>query len=422
MRLVWAGPWNERSAIATFGSKIVQELTRRGHEVEVLRTEAAQELGLPPLHASCPVRAVQDCDLGPLIRDVDGVIVNIGDHYGYHSGGIPLLFHAAPLLVLHDAALSGFTHGWRLALGEDSWRIDQMCGHDGSVAPFCALASGVVVHSSHYRAAAEAACSGPVATIPLAWAAADLPPPRAIGDRLVVTTVGHVNRNKRVDEILRAIGTSARLRDRVLYVAAGPVEEPEQERLLALARHVGARPPHFTGWVPDEVLRMIIAGTDVACCLRDPALEGGSASLVLALLSGRPTLVSNHASYADVPDGLVLKCPPGDEAAAVQHHLETILDDPASARAMGEQARKYAQRQHSPSAYVDSLLPALDAAARAQPAVRTALGIGRHLARLGMAPGDPAIERLDAARAALLGEPPGEVLTDKIKMGNSAYE
>jgi glycosyltransferase involved in cell wall biosynthesis len=277
------------------------------------------------------------------------------------------------------------------------------------------------VHSSHYRAAAEAACGGPVATIPLAFAATDLPPPRPVGDRLVVTTVGHVNRNKRADEILHAIGASARLRDRVLYVIVGHVEEPERQRLLALARRVGARPPHITGWVPDEVLHMVMAGTDVVCCLRYPALEGGSGSLILALLSARPTLVSNHASYADVPDGLVLKCPPGDEAAAVQHHLEAILDDPASARVMGERARKYAQLQHSPSAYVDSLLPALDAATRAQPAVRTALGIGRHLARLGVAPGDPAIERLDAARAALLGEPPGGVLTDKIKTRNSAY-
>jgi len=193
------------------------------------------------------------------------------------------------------------------------------------------------------------------------------------------------------------------LRDRLLYVVAGHVEDPERERLLALARSVGARPPHFTGWVPDEVLNMILAGTDVVCCLRYPALEGGSASLIVSMLSARPTLVSNHASYADVPDDMVLKCPPGDEAASVRHHLEAILDDPVSARAMGERAREYAQLHHSPSAYVDSLLPALFAATRAQPAVRTALGIGRQLAHLGMAPGDPAIERLDAARTALLG-------------------
>jgi glycosyltransferase involved in cell wall biosynthesis len=192
----------------------------------------------------------------------------------------------------------------------------------------------------------------------------------------------------------------------VLYVVAGPLEEPERERLLALAQQLGARPPHFTGWVPDEVLHIILAGTDVACCLRYPALEGGSASLILSLLSARPTLVSNHASYAEVPEGLVLKCPPGDEAAAVRRHLEAILDDPASARAMGERARKYAQVRHSPSAYVDRLLPALEDATRAQPAVRTALGIGRNLARHGMSAGDPAIERLDAARAALLGETP----------------
>ncbi|WP_156038228.1 glycosyltransferase, partial [Acidiphilium angustum] len=302
-----------------------------------------------------------------------------------------------------------------------NWRVGQMCGDDSAVTSFCALSSGVVVHSSHYKAAAEATCSGPVTTIPLAFTIAGLPPPSPIGDRVVVTTVGHANRNKRVDEVIRAIGASARLRDRVLYVVAGPVEATERERLLAVARCVGARPPYFTGRVPDEVLHMIMAGTDVVCCLRYPAQEGGSASLISALLSGRPTLVSNHASYADVPDDLVLKCPPGNEAAAVLQHLEAILDDPDSAHAMGEKARKYAQLQYSPFTYVDRLLPALKAATRSRPAVLTALGIGRNLGRLGMTAGDPAVERLDAACVALLGESFREVLTEKNDM-ESAYE
>jgi glycosyltransferase involved in cell wall biosynthesis len=403
MKIVWAGPWNERSAIASFGSEVVRELADRGHDVEVLRTEDERGLALPPLPATGPVAAVQDCDLATLMRDSDGIVVNMGDYYEYHAGAIPLLQHTAPLLVLHDAALGGFTHSWRTAVGADAWRIDRMVKSDDLVASLCALASGVVVHSGHYRAAAEAACAGPVAIIPLAWAFADLPPPRDIGNRLVVTTFGHVNANKRAEAVIRAIGASARLRNSVFYLLVGHVEDAERERLLALAARVGTPPPHFTGWVPDEILRMMLAGTDVVSCLRHPGIEGGSASLILAMLSGRPTLVSDHASYAEVPDGVVLKCPPGDETAAVMHHLEAILDNPGAARLMGDQARAYARARHAPSAYVDRLLPALDAATRAQPAVRTAIAIGRRLAEFGMMEGDPAAHRFDAELAGLLG-------------------
>lgn len=413
MKLVWAGPWNERSAVATFGLNIVDELSLRGHEVDVLRTETSQDLDLPPLRAPGRIEAAQDCELGSLLRDVDGILVNLGDHYGYHGGALPLMFNATPLLILHDADLGGFNHGWRQAVGEDSWRVDQISGNDSLLASFCALSSGVIVHGNHYRSAAETACGGPVATIPLAFSSADVPPPKSFGDRIVLTTIGHINSNKRADETLRAIGASARLRDRVLYLLVGPVDEAERQRLLSVARHAGARPPHFTGWVPEELVSMIMAGTDVACCLRYPALEGGSASLIVSLLSARPTLVSSHASYADVPDDLVLKCPPGAEATAVMRHLEDILDNPEAALAMGKRAREYARRQHSPSSYVDHLLPILAAATCARPAVRTALSIGRTLGGLGVTSGDEAIERLEAARASLLGEPSSDVETNR---------
>jgi glycosyltransferase involved in cell wall biosynthesis len=404
MKIVWASPWNHRSAIASFGSEVVHELARRGHEVEVIRTEDAQQLALPPLPAPGLVAAVRDRDLTTLMRDSDGIVVNMGDHYGFHAGAIPLL-HAAPLLVLHDTTLGGFMHGWRNAAGPDAWRIDRMIDFRDLEASICALASGVIVHSGHYRTVAEAACAGPVTTIPLAWAPVDqLPLQHNTAGRLVVTTFGLINANKRTDAVIRAIGASTRLRDSVLYLLVGHVENAERDRLCALADRVGAGTPHFTGWVPDEVLRMILGGTNVVSCLRYPALEGSSASLIHAMLSGRPVLVSDHASYAEVPDDVVLKCLPGDEAAAVLHHLETILDDPATAWLMGHRARAYAQARHAPSAYVDRLLPALDAATRAQPAVRTAIAIGRRLAELGVVKGDPGAERVSVALAGLFGK------------------
>ncbi len=343
LKLIWAGPWNVRSAVGHFGTEIVRELVTLGHQVEVLRTEVGTDLLLPARPAPGPVHVAGLQPLAKLLHDVDGVIVNLGNHYGFHGGAVPILREMAPLVILHDAWMGDFIAGWRHATGDDAWRVDRflrrIADDASSIVAVCSMASGAVVHGPHYRKAAEVGCPGSVTSLPLAYTADDLPAARPIGDRLVVTTIGHMNRNKRAGEVIRALGASQRLRDHVSYILVGPVEAKEQASLLALARQVGAREPQFTGWVSEEVLRMLIAGTDVMCCLRYPALEGGSASMITAMLSGRPTLVSDHASYAEVPDDLVMKCAPGHEAADVTRHLETIFDDPSGARAMGERAR-----------------------------------------------------------------------------------
>ena len=400
-RLLWAGPWNERSAIALFGMLVVDELAAAGHEVEVVRTEVGADLLLPPRPAPGPIHLPSAW--AP--DGFDGVIVNLGNYYGFHGGAMAMLQGAAPLVILHDAWLGDLVNGWRHHAGDDAWRVNRFlhgAPDPSGVQALCGFASGVVVHGPHYRDAAAAACAGPVAVIPLAYAAPVLPLPRPFGKRLTVATIGHVNSNKRVDEVIRALGASERLRHRVLYTLIGPVEPEERARLENLAQHVGVAALHFTGYVPDEVLHSLMAGTDVICCLRHPVLEGGSASLITALLSGRPTLVSDHASYAAVPDDLVLKCQPGHEAAHVLHYLEAILDDPAAAMAMGARAREYALQEFAPASYCARLLPVLDAATSAQPAIMTARKVGRRLAELGIEADDRVVHRMDALLAGML--------------------
>lgn len=389
LRLAWAGPWNRRSAIAAFGAQIVAELAGRGHAVEVFRTETGEAASLPALPAPGPVHAPFVLTAELMAGCFDGVIANLGDSFGFHGAALTLLSRLPALGVLHDASMDGFRDGWRgyAEAGGVLHGADMAALEGAREAPLDAVASllvGAVVHGRHYRARVEALCPGPVATIPLAFDVPALPPPRPIGDRLVAATIGHVNANKRVDQVIRAIGASPRLREAVHYLVIGDIHDAERARLTGLADRVGAPRPDFTGWVSDTTLRILLAGVDVICCLRHPVLEGGSASLVLALRSARPTLVSDQGSYAEVPDDLVLKCPPGREAAHVLHHLETVLDDPRAARDMGRRARAYAEAVHSPEAYTAALLAVLERAARAAPAIMARRRIRRTLSELGL--------------------------------------
>jgi glycosyltransferase involved in cell wall biosynthesis len=282
--------------------------------------------------------------------------------------------------------------------------LEEMAARRPMLEWFAAFASGAVVHANHYAERVRSACPGPVEVVPLAYEGIALPPPAPIdgGRGVVVATIGHVNTNKRAADVLRAMAASEPMRERVRYRLIGPVEPEERAALLGLARSLGVPEPEFTGWVEDADMPRRLADVDAISCLRNPVLEGASASLILAMRSGRPVLVSDHGPYADVPDGLVLKCRPGFEATDMRLHLESLLADPAPARAMAGRARAYAEETFTAKGYTDRLLPHLDRVAESLPAVRTAMGLGRTLAGFGMAPYDPAGERVAAALDDLL--------------------
>lgn len=419
-RIAWAGPWNARSAIAAFGGLVVAELAGRGHEVEVFRTETGEMLDLPPRPAPGPVSPLADASPEALARDYDAFVVNLGDHYGHHGAAIPALLRTPALVIFHDAFLAnlfyGLTGGAGALVGSalsavygagetaDPFLLplEEMAARRPMLEWFAALAGGAVAHANHYAERLRSACPGPVEVIPLAFEGPAAPPPREIGPEAVVATIGHINRNKRVADMLRAMAASEPLRKRVRYRLIGPVEPAERAAIGDLARSLGVPEPEFTGWVDDADMPRHLAEVDVMCCLRNPVLEGASASLVLAMRSGRPVLVSDHGPYAEVPDGLVLKCRPGHEAADVRLHLEALLADPAPARAMAARARAYAEETFTAKRYADRLLAHIDRVTEHLPAVRAGLGLGRTLAGFGMAADDPAGRRVADALDDLL--------------------
>ncbi len=423
-RIAWAGPWNARSAIAAFGALVVAELAARGHEVAVFRTETGGFLGLPPRPAPGPVTPLRDASPEAIARDHDAFVVNLGDHHGHHGAAVEPMLRVPAVAIFHDAYMADLYAGWAEAESRHAVHpdvlgavygaaeaeaanplmlpLEEMAARRPMLEWFAALAAGAVVHANHYAERVRSVCPGPVAVIPLAFEGFALPPPREIGREAVVATVGHVNPNKRVADMLRAMAGSAPLRERVRYRLIGPVEPAERAALGGLARSLGVPEPEFTGWVEEADMPRHLAAADAICCLRNPVLEGASASLILAMRTGRPVLVSDHGPYADVPDGLVLKCRPGAEATDVRLHLEALLADPAPARAMAARARAYAEATFTAGGYAERLLAHVDRVTETLPAVRAAMGLGRTLAGFGMAPDDPAGERVAAALDDLL--------------------
>jgi glycosyltransferase involved in cell wall biosynthesis len=416
MRIAWATPWNERSAIARFSASVCRALAGQGHRPEIVRVEVGEAARLPPLEGAFPVHAPGALPPGALAGEFDAVVVNLGNHYPFHGLAPALLAHTPCVAVLHDASMGHFAAEWRGAAEPEppAALLDRVAraGQPGrspphgnaELAPALAqLACGAVVHGPHYRAEIAAACPGPVVQLPLAYEPPLVAAPGPISGPLTVATVGHINANKRVDAVIRALGASPRLRAGARYRLIGPCDPAEQARLLRLAARVGAPPPEFTGWVPDAALVEHLAAVDVLTCLRHPVLEGGSASLVLALRSARPVLVSEAGVYAELPEAVALRCTPGEEAPDVLRHLEWVLDNPVAARHIGETGAAWALEAFAPGSYAARLVPFLHEVAQAAPAIIAARALGTAASRLGLDADEPAVGRAIAVLAELVG-------------------
>jgi hypothetical protein len=427
LRIAWLGPWTARSAIAAFGLEVVSELEERGDNVTIFRSEMGAPLADPPLHGNRQVVELRSTSIRDLQLSYDHVIANIGDHLGFHGAILPVLHELGATIIFHDGYLASLAGAYvedlggtantyealiRLTYGPDAtvsaddiWNtpLETVAAERPMVEWLARLAAGCVTHSSAWVDRLRQACPGPVAAIPLCYPDPKVSPPRPIGDMLTITTLGHVNRNKRADQVICALASDRELASRCRYQLIGEVSGAERDRLSTLAQALETAAPSFLGRLSDADLRTALAETDVIACLRYPILEGGSASLVTALFTARPTLVSHQAHYADIPAGLVLPCAPGNEAPDVAKHLRWILDKPDEAQALGTRARTYAAVTHVKGRYVDKLLELAARATQISPLVRAAARFGQVLGGIGADPNDPFAERI--ARALTLGLP-----------------
>jgi len=408
-------------------------LHRRGHSLTVLRTEVGDFLALPPRPAPGPICNLADCTAAELSQSFDIVVAHIGDNPGFH-GALPAVMRDVGVVgIFHDAFIGNLALGCldsdeatiravlRQTYGEDNWpRNESFCANMDDAARrrpmlewLACQTIAAVAHAGHYAPRLSRACPGPTVVIPLAFTVSDLPPLPVPWSRMLVGVVGHANANKRIDQVILAVAASPVLRTCCRIRIIGEATIGERDRLKRLARAARVAPPEVTGWVTDEELRCQLRDVDVLSCLRNPVLEGGSASLVLALSSGRPTLVTDHGCYAEVPADIVLACSPDGEARDVMRHLERLLRDPDRGTAMSQRARAFALRRHSPIAYADLLVPLLQQAILKKPRLQAArqlagvfFGARRRLAStltdLGLPLEDASIARAEAVLAGLL--------------------
>lgn len=394
MQILWATPFNTRSAIGIYSREVCHELVRRGHGVRIMRLEGGPEAHWPLLPTDIDVLGPDE----PVPPDIDLVVVNYGNHAPYHAGALRLASQHAIVAIFHDAEMRHFQWGMMdryqmsvpLLMGEKEPHHLTETGFDmvdpdgrAVLESLSAMTVGAIVHGPHYEPTVAAACPGPVEVIPLCYPNIDMvKTPQETGLARRVVIFGIISSYKQPDRLLRAIGELSGEFGPIEVHLAGPIEESYQSVLTDIAAEGGVPTPIFHGYLSDQELGDVLGSADAICCLRYPVTEGGSASLITALYQGRPLIVSDIASYSMVPDDLIHKISYGEDVHDLVGALREIFLNPDRAEALARHAQAWAETTYSPSHYVDRFETFVDRVMDVMP-VQDAC---RHLAKQAMLP------------------------------------
>lgn len=392
------------SGIADYSAELLPHLARH-FEIEVFaepgpRPPRALLDTLPPVHplADLPARAAA----------CDAVLYQLGNNGDFHAGAYRALAVTPGIVVLHELVLHHMVRELTLVAGDRGAYLDEVRYGSGRSGYLLAKRSldtgtgfdvwsyplferavdaslGVLVHSEASRRRVLASRPrAQVHAVPFPWsgetaddaAVTDPALLRArlgVGpDDLLVASFGYMTRAKRLDVALRAFARVAARHPQAYFLVVGEVSKdydvpalvPEALRSRVL---LAGRPDlaDFLGYM---------AAADLAVNVRWPSAGETSATLIRLLGIGKPVVVTDAGSFAELPPGTVAKVPPDQtEEDLLAAYLDALAADPALRRAMGEAARRHVAAHHhveqTAAAYAAAVESILAAGTRPVPAV-----------------------------------------------------
>jgi ribosomal protein S18 acetylase RimI-like enzyme/glycosyltransferase involved in cell wall biosynthesis len=438
MRLAWFTPFGRRSAVGEFSRHVTEALVAisPGTEIEIWAPSRAEDGRAEELlESSLTVRRFSGSE-APIaeLRLYDHIIYNFGDYLPYHGDIYEVAGVHPGVVLLHDRVLHHFfadlwlggdvpnparyVQAMEAAYGERGravaasavrgqrsppWECDDEVMLYPMWEPAVVNATGVITHSARHRASLRDRWFGPSVALDLPCYrehlthADSLNRTSAREGRLLALTLGNVNPNKQVAEVIELLAADETLASRLQYTVAGAYDGLSlytarlRSRVEALKGYVDVR---IVGYQPEAELRTLLAEADIFINLRHPSMESGSASLMRQLAYSRPVLCFSEGAFGELPADACLSVTSRDYLA-VQRQLRRLVDDAELRSAIGQRGREVAEAT-SETRYAAGLLAFLDEVRAWSPVSRLLTTVGSELGGLGVHPGLSVFDRIAA--------------------------
>ena len=445
MKIAWLTPLSTSSAIGKVTIQVAEHMQDAAEVHLWCADRGDRHQTTIPVFTFDPTDAFEQA-----LRTYDAVLYNFGNYHPFHREIFLMSQRVPGIAILHDYVMHHFFVGHYLeAAGGVERYLDAMQRRYGTDARSAAemsfaregdrwavqttppplwgtdriadyplfedvldTATGVVVHADFMRDLVRTVTDAPARTIQLPAIQRpeiDVPPRDTLGvpaDRLLLLTIGHINPNKLVHEVIDALAARPELAARVFYAVVGPLPPTYADQLRdAVVSHTLGSTVRFMGPCSDLELQAWLHHADICLNLRRPVTEGGSASLSDELRSGKPIIVSDVGVYAEMPDDCVRKLPGGREAESVGAALQELVDDAALREQMGGRARLYAEQHLKPQQYAADLVQFIHESGEYAAMVRYTDRIGIVLHQIGATPDMAIIQTVARESAHLFREP-----------------
>ncbi|WP_338819166.1 hypothetical protein MTCOM_05960 [Moorella thermoacetica] len=338
------------------------------------------------------INYAQERKVIPLLKTYHAIVYNMGNNAEFHSGMFEVLQEYPGIVILHDYILHHFFAGYwinkkgnpegylqevrrqygttveglarkSLLQGKPLWETEEVQRYPLNKT-ILEKAMGIIVHSEFVKALLEGTSmvrkiqklNHPYFPIPASSLGRSREDLRLPKDKIVFASLGFLAPVKRLDKVLQVVASDDFLRKNAFLVVIGESVYPDYQldkiaKNLCLTEQV-----RFLGYLPIEEAYAYLNCADVCLNLRYPTMGETSGSLIRIMSLGKPAVVSKGGWYAELPDDCVVKINPGNEAEELAFWLRLLASDAGFRRQIGEAARKYVLKEHSPEAFVKGLL------------------------------------------------------------------
>lgn len=448
-RIAWFTPFTRASAIGVCSQKIVERL-REQVDVDVWFPDLGETLDssarlcpFSPEHGAYPEQLV----------DYDFLVYNLGNQYRYHGGIWETHQRKSGIVILHDLVMYHFFGEMLLEQRNDPdafvglfrrWYgpnaaervsrslrgLERPISESSDISRWPLFeetvqrAHGVITHSQFFEERARQVADCPLCSL-------DLPPERPASlepiprkqlrladDDVLIIVAGYLNRNKRPESIIRALG-AIRPTKSVKLVMVGAISDGESAQLLEIARTLGVhRSVRFTGYATEQEFYSYLHHADISVNLRYPNTEGASASAIEQMLFGSALIALDTGFFQELPDQAVARVRLKYEREDLQRVLKELIESPSRRTELASRARVYAESRFRADLYAQGFLRFLSAVDRARPMLRLADGVSQILAEIGCRRDDSIVDiAASELEEGFLRAPAGRIADDRSSCG-----